>query len=200
MLIFNDYLNCKLIIDTKIFRYEVKRNKQLLIKSIPLGVVMLIISLNTNISKYITEFYLGTEQQGIYSTLAYCLVIGHFVNGAIGQSFSPRLSKYFFNNNLLEFKKLAKQYLLVNILMGIMLLSGALGGGYYFLKIMFSEEIASYYKLFTLIMLSGIFLYCASASGYILTAMRIFKIQPFINITVFIINAVCCLVLIKNMD
>lgn len=198
ILIVNDYRNCKLIVEKgNILSFDIKKNKQLIIKALPLGIVMCVISLNTNVSKYITEMFLGTEQQGIYSTIAYCLVIGNFVNGAIGQSFSPRLSKYFLNNNLTEFKNLVKKYLVINFGMGVLLFIGALLGGYYFLQIMFSKEIANYSTLFSIVMFSGIFMYCTSSLGYILTAMRIFKIQPFINIVVLIINTILCLLFIK---
>lgn len=199
VLVFNDYRNCKRIIslDKHILHFDTKANTALIVKAIPLGIVMLVVSLNTNISKYIVELFLGREQQGVYSTLAYCLVIGNFINGAIGQSFSPRLSKYYLNNNLTYFKNLVKKYLLVNLGMGILLFVGALFFGHFFLHIMFSEEIAKHYQLFSLIMFSGIFIYITSALGYTLTAMRIFKVQPFINTTVLIINIIASSTLIK---
>lgn len=193
VLYYNDFLNCKKLFEQeKMFYFQDLRLKSLLIKSLPLGIVMCIISLNTNISKYITEYFLGTEKQGIYSTLAYCLVLGSFVNSAIGQSFSPRMSRYYLENRKKEFKNLCIKYLSVNFGVGAILFILTIFGGYYFLKIMFSEAIASYSDLFSLIMLSGIFLYLASALGYTLTSMRIFKVQPVINGIVMIANIIGC--------
>jgi len=193
VLIFNDYINCKkLMVNEPLIILQNLKIKSLLIKSLPLGVVICIVSLNTNVSKYLVQNYLGTDMQGIYSTIAYCLVLGNFVNSAIGQSFSPRMSKYYADKNKKAFVKLFSNYLLVNIILGLLLYILSLLGGYYFLKVMFSELIASYSDLFSLIMFSGIFLYAASALGYTLTSMRLFKIQPFINGIVLLINILCC--------
>lgn len=198
VLIFNDYRNCKPLIDEKKFlSFNITAEKKLLIKAIPLGIASGIISLNTNVSKYIIEFFSGRELQGIYSTLAYCLVIGGFVNNAIGQSFSPRLSKYYAEHKVDQFKILLRKYILFNIIMGGVLFLASLLVGKYFLRIMFSVEIAEYSDLFSTIMFSGIIVYCVSAMGYTLTAMRIFKYQPIINIIVLIVNTVLCYILVQ---
>ncbi|GAB6011949.1 oligosaccharide flippase family protein [Viscerimonas tarda] len=199
VLYYNDYLNCKRLYEKEsLFNFRNLRLKSLFIKSLPLGIVMCIISLNTNISKYMTEYFLGTEKQGIYSTIAYCLVLGNFVNAAVGQSFSPRMSRYYAENKTIDFKKLCIKYVGVNLGVGIILSIMSLIGGYHFLKIMFSDSIANYSGLFSLVMFSGIFLYTASALGYTLTSMRIFKIQPFINGMVMITNIVGCYFLLNK--
>ena len=199
VLYFNDFFNCKkLFRKEKLFYFKNLKLKSLFIKAIPLGIVMGIISLNTNISKYITEVVLGREMQGIYSTLAYCLVLGNFVNAAVGQSFSPRMSKYYYENKKKDFKKLCIKYISINLSVGISLFVIFSIGGHYFLKVMFSDSIALYSDLFALIMFSGIFLYIASSLGYILTSMRVFKIQPLINGIVMITNIICCYFLINS--
>lgn len=199
ILFFNDYLNCKKLLGNKvIIKIHNLRLKALFVKALPLGFVMCIISLNTNVSKYIVEYFLGTETQGVYSTLAYCLVFGNFVNSAIGQSFTPRMSRFYAESMKSKFLNLSKKFIFINLGLGFLLYWGAVIGGKLFLRIMFSEEISQYYDLFSLIMLSGIFLYTASALGYTLTSMRIFKIQPFINGTVFIVNSISCYFLINR--
>jgi O-antigen/teichoic acid export membrane protein len=173
------------------------RLKPLFLKALPLGIGMCIISLNTNISKYITEYFLGTETQGIYSALAYCLVMGNFVNNAVGQSFTPRLSKYYAGKNLVAFRKLYGKYVTLNAGMGFLLFAASLWGGYYFLRIVFSESIASHSGLFSLLMLSAVPLYVSSSLGYTLTSMRVFKVQPFINGVAIVVNVSGCYCLIK---
>jgi O-antigen/teichoic acid export membrane protein len=199
ILIYNDYFNCRKLLKNEItLCLKNLRLKPLFVKALPLGVVMCIISLNTNASKYITEYSLGTETQGAYSTLAYCLVLGGFVNNAIGQSFTPRLSRYYAEKNLPAFKKLYRKYVTLNAGMGFSLFIASLLGGYYFLRIIFSESVANYSGLFSLIMLSGVPFYMSSSLGYTLTSMRVFKVQPFINGTVMVINVTGCCCLIKQ--
>jgi O-antigen/teichoic acid export membrane protein len=199
VLFYNDYFNCrKLLKNEMTLCLKNLRLKSLFLKALPLGIVLCIISLNTNVSKYITEYFLGTETQGVYSTLAYCLVVGSFVNNAVGQSFTPRLSRYYAEKNLVAFKKLYQKYVTLNVGIGFLLFIASLLGGYYFLRIAFSESIANYSNLFSLLMLSGIPLYVASSLGYTLTSMRVFKVQPFINGTVIVINIIGCYCLIKQ--
>jgi O-antigen/teichoic acid export membrane protein len=199
VLFYNDYFNCRKLIGKDVRLYlDNLRLASLFLKALPLGVVMCILSLNTNVSKYIVEGSLGTEMQGVYSTLAYCLVLGGFVNGAVGQSFTPRLSRYYAEKNLIAFKKLYQKYVALNAGMGLLLFIASLLGGYYFLRIVFSESIANYSGLFSLLMLSGVPLYIASSLGYTLTSMRFFKVQPFIHGTVIVVNVIGCYCLINQ--
>ncbi|MCD8101930.1 MAG: oligosaccharide flippase family protein [Alistipes sp.] len=199
VLFFNDYRNCRKNFEGRRFIYFGDLNlRSLFWKAFPLGVVMLIISLNTNVSKYIIEIFLGTEEQGLYSTLAYCIVLGNFVNTAIGQSFSPRLSKYFANRQFPAFKKLTVSYLSINFAMGFILFIFGIWWGEDFLRLMFNEKIAGYHDLFNLIMFSAIFLYVASACGFTLTAMRVFKIQPYVNGAVLIVSVLGSIYFLKN--
>jgi O-antigen/teichoic acid export membrane protein len=199
VLFYNDYFNCrKLLKNEMTLRPNNLRLKPLFLKALPLGIVMCIISLNTNVSKYMTEYFLGTETQGVYSTLAYCLVLGSFVNNSVGQSFTPRLSRYYAEKNLIAFKRLYRKYVALNTGMGFLLFAASLWGGYYFLRIVFSESIANHSGLFSLLMLSGVPLYVASSLGYTLTSMRVFKVQPFINGAVIVVNLAGCYCLIKQ--
>ena len=47
--------------------------------SLPLGLVMMLISLNANIPRYFIEHYLGTEQLGIFAAMAYFMLAGNTI-------------------------------------------------------------------------------------------------------------------------
>lgn len=178
---------------SKFYKY-----KRLLLKTLPLGVVILIISLNSNISKFYIEYYIDTYAQGIYSSLSYCIILGSFVANAIGQTIAPRLSKYYHNNELILFCKLKNKFILINTLIGLLAILFAILFGKDLLSLLFNKIISTYTYQFVLIMISGLFIYIATALGYILTSMREFKIQPYINFTILFINIIASFLLIPK--
>ncbi|MGS4347472.1 lipopolysaccharide biosynthesis protein [Myroides odoratus] len=175
-----------------VYHFEYIINKQILLKmfkvAFPLGVVIFLISLNTNVSKFVLEKYVGTELQGIYSSVSYLIILGTFVCNAVGQSFAPRLSKYFGNREFDKFKSLQKKFILFNLGIGIVTIIASVVLGEFILRLLFNEEISKYTKLFTYITIVGLGNYLATALGYTLTAMREFKIQPKINFLIFILK------------
>lgn len=63
--------------------------------ALPLGVVMLLISLNSNIPRYVIQAHYGEWELGIFAATAYIMVAGTTVVSALGQSASPRLAKLY---------------------------------------------------------------------------------------------------------
>jgi len=63
--------------------------------SLPLGLTMLLLSLNTNIPRYFIEHYLDTSALGIFAALAAVTRASDMVVQALGQSASPRLAKLY---------------------------------------------------------------------------------------------------------
>ncbi|GAA4514810.1 oligosaccharide flippase family protein [Sphingobacterium thermophilum] len=199
VVLYNDYYLCRPIIREKsLVKLNIEKLKALFITSLPLAVVMLIISLNTNVLKYFVEHFLGTAYQGLYSTLSYLLVMGNFIIAAVGQSFIPKLSKLYDTENYRAFKSLSRRFILISFAVGVLTFLISFGWGKQILVILFNKEIANYYKLFQWIMFSGIFMYLASSLGYIMTAMKIFKPQPFINAFVLLLNLVLGFVFIRK--
>ena len=59
--------------------------KKLVWLSLPLGFVMMLISLNSNIPRYFIEKYLGERELGLFAALAYLMVAGGMVVSALGE-------------------------------------------------------------------------------------------------------------------
>ncbi len=87
-------------------RWHLSSLRKLVWLALPLGLTMMLISLNTNIPKYFIEYYLGERQLGIFSSIAYLLVAGNIVVSALAQSASPRLAKYYAEGNSSAFRTL----------------------------------------------------------------------------------------------
>ena len=179
------------------FSINKKSIKNIFFRGLPLGIVLLIISLNANIAKYFLENFEGTNIQAVYSSLSYVLIIGVFVLDALGQAFIPRLSKYFFNNEFVLLKKLSFFFIFMSSLIGGIVYLGAYFFGEEILKILFNDYIATFHVFFSNYMLVSILVFVASSLGYILTAIGEFKIQPFINGVILILNIMLSYFFIK---
>jgi O-antigen/teichoic acid export membrane protein len=68
--------------------------RRLIWLALPLGFVSLLDSLNVNIPRYLVERRLGEAALGYYAAMAYIMVAGNMVVGALTASASPRLSRY----------------------------------------------------------------------------------------------------------
>ncbi|GET21988.1 lipopolysaccharide biosynthesis protein [Prolixibacter denitrificans] len=195
---FVDYHFLKLVAG-KIKMLSKSITKSILIIGFPLAVVRLIIALNSNVAKYIAEINLGTEKQAIYSTLAYLIVMGDVFIQAIGQTFIPRINKYAMNNNWKAVKRLKFYFSIICIVTGLALYMASISAGGMILRVLFSAEIAQYQHLFSLLMLSGILIYYSSSAGQTLTALKIFKPQPWIHVITFTVNIIAILILVNRL-
>ncbi|OWK73526.1 hypothetical protein CBW16_08410 [Flavobacteriaceae bacterium JJC] len=197
----NDYRNYKNEYQRKVdFSAPFLDAKRLIISGLPLGLVLLILSLNANVSKYFLEAFCGTEKQAIYSSLSYILVLGLFILDSLGQTFVPRLSKYYYNEELVYFRKYAFIFLILSILVGVSLFILSLFFGEIALKFLFNSKIGEYSHFLSLYLLVSVLVFVASSLGYTLTAMGEFKIQPYINITVLVVNVLLSFLLIKDYE
>jgi O-antigen/teichoic acid export membrane protein len=166
--------------------------------SLPLGIVMMLISLNVNIPRYFIEHYLGDRQLGIFSALSYLMVAGNIVAGALGQSASPRLAKYYAAGNSKDFKNLVLKTLLIGTMLGGLSILMAAIAGRQILTLLYRPEYATQGYLFILLMVSAGIGYIASFLGYAMTAAQYFRVQiPLCMITTGV-SAICCFWLVPT--
>ncbi|SDN56909.1 lipopolysaccharide biosynthesis protein [Bacillus sp. OK048] len=182
--------------NTKI-RYD-KGLKKLLITAFPLGIVMMLSSLTTNIPRYFIEHYAGLEQLAYFSALIYILFAGNIVINAFGQSASPRLASFYINGDFKKFLRLVFMLLSIGLFCGVIGYVIASIWGKQLLTIIYSSEYAAYQSVFTLLMFASILLYTSSFLGYILTSMRKFKIQPFLSLFWIVITIAVSALLIPK--
>src|SRR5689334_19060156 len=63
--------------------------------ALPLGAVLMLVTLNTNLPRYAIERTLGTRELGGFAAAASFLTTGNTVVNALGQSATPRLARFF---------------------------------------------------------------------------------------------------------
>ena len=166
--------------------------------AVPLGIVMMLISLNRNIPNYAVDHFLGEGELGIFATIAYFITAGSMIVMALGQSAMPRLSKYYNCSNKKAYLNLLIKLFILGLLIGISGVVFSLIGGKTFLTIIYKPEYADHAKLFVWIMIAGGFSYVASFLGYGMTAARYFNVQLPLFVFVTACSAVSCWFLIPK--
>jgi len=159
---------------------ELRRQWPILLKlakmALPLGLVMVFISLNSNIPRYFVEHYWGEGELGIFASIAYLMVAGRTVIGALGQSASPRLAKHYANGRLRAFRSLFIKLIGIAVLVGAAGILVAVSIGEELLALLYQPEYARRNILILLMIVASIS-YIASFFGYGLTAVRYFRVQ-----------------------
>jgi O-antigen/teichoic acid export membrane protein len=178
--------------------FNVANLRSLVKLSLPLGFVMMLVSLNANVPRYFIEHYLGEHQLGIFSALSYLMVAGNIVVGALGQSASPRLAKYYAAGKSKDFKNLLLKILLIGALLGGISILIAEIAGQQILTILYRPEYAEYEYLFVLLMVSAGIGYITSFLGYAMTAAQYFRVQMPLCALAASLSAIFCLWLVPS--
>jgi O-antigen/teichoic acid export membrane protein len=157
--------------------WEWRRLRRLALLAMPLGFVMMLTSLNTNIPRIFVERFLGEGQLGIFAAMAYLLVAGNTVVGALGQSASPRLAIHYAGREYGDYFRLLGRLLAIGTALGAVGVLVAHFGGEMLLNLFYGPEYAAHADVFVWIMVAAAVAYLSSFLGYAITAARIFKLQ-----------------------
>jgi O-antigen/teichoic acid export membrane protein len=158
-------------------RWHLKTVRNLILLSLPLGLVMMLISLNANIPRYFLEKYLGERELGVFAALAYLIVAGNIVVNALGSAASPRLAKYYAGGNISAYRKLLIQLVGIGCLLGLVSILVAYIAGEEILSIIYQQEYAEYADIFIWLMVTGGIGYVSSFLGEGMTSARYLRVQ-----------------------
>jgi O-antigen/teichoic acid export membrane protein len=167
----------RLGIGTPHFHWQPAVFARLTLLSLPLGFVMLLISLNSNIPRYFIERFHGQRELGIYAALAYIPIAVNAVVNALGQAISPRLAGYYAERKAREYVTLLGKATLAGIALGAAMLAVAAVAGDRILAILYDSQYAGQGSAFLLLMAAGAVGFVASFLGFGATAARYFRVQ-----------------------
>jgi O-antigen/teichoic acid export membrane protein len=149
----------------------------------PMGIVILLNSLGTNIPRYVIARHLGDVALGYYSAIAYLFVAGGVVISAVGESASPRLAVYYLTDHK-AFKSLLIKLLAIAVCIGVLGVCVALLFGKELLTIVYTRDYADYTRLLIWTMIAAGVTYCTSILGYAVTATHSFLSQSILTVAV----------------
>lgn len=144
---------------------------------LPLGLGMLLLSLNTAVPRYFVDAVMGSYHLGIYAAVAAVPIIGATMVTALGQTLLPRMASEYAAGKVQPFAK--RFYTLAASGLGIGLVGSLLAAlwGDQLLILMFGAEFSGQGGLLFLFMVYATVQYVASAAGYAMTAARLFVVQ-----------------------
>lgn len=169
-------------------RFEWSSIRKILADALPLGAVMMLISLNTNIPRYFIEAEAGEYALGLFTPLAQLVIAGGLVVNALGQSAAPRLAKLFAagdRNGFLRLVWIMVGMAAVLCLAGVALVKVA---GAEILTLIYSEEYARHTPLLLLFTLLAGLQFAGSFVGYAMTAARRYRVQ----LPLFVVVTLVC--------
>ena len=153
------------------------RLKRLFMVSLPLGIVMTMISLNINIPRYVLQHYLGSADLGIFASLASVVVIVNLVVNALGQSATTRLSRMFADGEFHDFRLLVGKLAALGALLIVIGVPLAVYLGRPTLTFLYRPEYGDHVSLLALMVATSGFNAVGSFLGYGMTAARRFRAQ-----------------------
>lgn len=145
--------------------------------ALPLGFVMMLISIKASIPRYFVENYMGEGELGIFAAMAYIIVAGTTVVNALGRSTSPRLARYYAEGDVARFRWLLIRAAGIGVLLGVVGVLAALVAGREILTILYTPEYAENTDVFLWLMVAAGLEYVASFLGYGMTAARYLRVQ-----------------------
>ncbi len=150
--------------------------------SLPLGLVLLIGALNKNIPNYFIQHWLGSEYLGYFAALVYLMANGTILTGALGQAANTRLAGCHAAGDIKQFNRIWLRLAGLTLAAGTAMVLASLLLGRQMLTLLYTPAYANYAGILNWIMLAAAFGGIGEITGYALTAARLFRIQPFIQL------------------
>lgn len=145
----------------------------------PLGVAMMLLTLNASIPRYLVGHIMGEQMLGIFAAVAYIERAGITVVSALGQSASPHLARAYASGNSIAFRRLLTRLVQVGCMLGLGGVLVALTIGEPLLALLYQPEYARV-DIFVWVMVAAGLGYITSFLGYAATASRIIVWQPLV--------------------
>lgn len=166
--------------------------------ALPAGIVLALVSFNINLPRYFVEHHLGTEQLGIFAAIAYPMIAGTTIVGALGQSASPRLSQYYSSGERCAFLSLLLKLVGLASAVGLGAVLVIALAGRPILLLLYGPEYANHITAFLLLTIATALGYAASILGYAMTAARYFRAQLPVFILTTAVTVAACAILVPR--
>ena len=111
---------------------------------------------------------------------------------ALGQSAAPRLATLYADGRGADFRRLLLKLMGIGAVGGVLLVLAVALAGKFIILLLYKPEFASHLDAFTWIAVACAVTFVVSFTGYGMTALRIFKIQPLLTAGAVVITAGLC--------
>jgi O-antigen/teichoic acid export membrane protein len=175
-----------------------QRLRNLAIFSFPLGLIMMLISLNVNVPRYALMRYSGSAELGIFASLSYVVMAMALVVNGLGQSVSTRLSRFYAQGEVQRFRELIMRFCGIGALLGFGGLGGAALLGRPLLALIYRPEYSARVNVFLVLAATSAVSAVASFLGYGITAAHVFRYQVWTMLAAMLTTVVASLLLVPR--
>ncbi len=166
--------------------------------ALPLGLVMLLLSVNGQVPRYFLVHLRGEEALGLFAAPASLMVVGSTIALAMGQSASARLAASYARGDLGGFLRIVRVQVGLGVVLGAVGVLVSWAWGEAILGLLFGAEYTQGATLFIWLMVAAALTYVASFLGFGMTAARRFRQQVPLFCLVTAGTTVSCALLIPG--
>jgi O-antigen/teichoic acid export membrane protein len=178
--------------------FRLDRQWKLARLTLPLGIVMTLVSLNLNMPRYFIHARFGEHQLGIFSAMAYTTVVVATFADALGHSTIPRMARLYANGNLDGFRSSLLQLVALGAGFALAGFIAVRFLGARLLTILFSAEYADHVEVFVWLIAAAGISCIAALLHYGITSAQCFRIQVPMFLLVVGSNALACAWLVPS--
>lgn len=161
--------------------------------SLPLGLVMLLLTLQTSLPRYLIENWLDSKQLGVFSALSYAAISGNLVVSALAQAAAPRMAQHYVSRDARSYYILMAKLAALGATIGICGITLALAFGRPVLTLLYAADYATHNDIFVWLMVASGVGYVSTFFGWGMTAARQIRIQlPLFGAVVALMFAAGC--------
>jgi len=164
----------------------------------PMGVVMALSSLNTQLPRYFIEASLGARGLGIFAGMAAIPLIGATIVSPLCQAASARLARAHYHGDRAGFRQTVGQLLIVAAAIGASMAAMTLLLGDRLITVIYSTEYAGYQRTLLVLIVWGTFSNGAAVFGTAVTAARRLRVQVPILAISTVVTAVAAMTLVPR--
>ena len=173
-------------------RFPVRTLGRLAWLSLPLGLIVMLGSLSSNLPRYFIESQLGTAKLGVYAALAAVFSGLYFVQTAVGHAALPRLARDYAAGRMGHYLRVSGIVLASGLVNSLLAMAVACVGGSWLLRLIYSEEFAGYQPLFVWLAVASAAQCLSGALAYFLQAARCFRQIAWVSLVNTLVVLGCC--------
>ena len=164
----------------------------------PLGVTILLSSLQQNVPRLFVQYHAGAAALGVFAAASQLTATADLVGGALAAAASPRLGAHSASGDTRSFRSLTRHLVLAGAMLGVMGVVLAAGAGEWFLVNVYRPEFASGAPMLVVLSAAAGMTVVASMLGYSLTSARVITIQPSLLTVSLTVVAACCVAVVPR--
>lgn len=178
--------------------WDFRQMRSLALFSLPLGIIMMLMSLNVNVPRYALMHDSGTGELGIFASLSYIIMAVNLLVGGLGHSVSARLSRYYAAGEVRKFRSLSRRLCGIGLLLGTCCLTVAALIGRWLLTILYRPEYAAHLDVFLVLATTSGISAAAAFLGFGITAAHAFRRQVWTHLAAVTTTSIGSLILVPR--